>query len=396
VPVNAAGRPLLALAGPAARTIPWGPLLAGCGAGVCAGLAMALFRGPIRSPPGVMLGLRAGFVPVMTGLAFLLDDPHRQLTAALPVRAWLTRAVRVLLALPVICATAWAEFVLGTRALAADPRGPDARPAALPWTALAAELAAWCLLALAAAAIMARTRWHDVGGVVAALGALATIAVLAVAPLHLLPTAFTDMTAAERQAWTLAWRLWLVVALVAAALAAWASRDPWLRTRLRPPPRRQAHRLHSGMPDAAVPPAAAPFSAESSPAELLASMPYATALGISLDELTPQLVRGSLDWSPERCTASGLLHGGAIMSLADTIGAVCALLNLPAGAGTATVDSATNFFRAVREGTLHAAARPLHAGRSFIVVRTELTDDGGRPVGQTTQTQAVLQPRPAG
>ena len=149
------------------------------------------------------------------------------------------------------------------------------------------------------------------------------------------------------------------------------------------------------MPDAAVP-SAARFSAESSPVELLAGMPYATALGISLDELTPQLVRGSLDWSPERCSASGLLHGGAIMSLADTIGALCALLNLPAGAGTATVDSATNFFRAVREGTLHAAARPLHAGRSFIVVRTELTDDRGRPVGQTTQTQAVLQGSPPG
>ena len=141
------------------------------------------------------------------------------------------------------------------------------------------------------------------------------------------------------------------------------------------------------MPDAAVPSAAAQFSAESSPAELLAGMPYATALGISLDVVTPQLVRGSLDWSPGRCTASGLLHGGAIMSLADTIGAVCALLNLPAGAGTATVDSATNFFRAVREGTLHA-------GRSFIVVRTELTDDAGRPVGQTTQTPAVLQGSP--
>jgi 1,4-dihydroxy-2-naphthoyl-CoA hydrolase len=153
------------------------------------------------------------------------------------------------------------------------------------------------------------------------------------------------------------------------------------------------------MADAAAQPAASGFSAESSsarpptPADLLASMPYASALGVTLDELTPQLVRGSLGWSPERCTASGLMHGGAVMSLADTIGAVCALLNLPAGAGTATVDSATNFFRAVREGTLHAAARPLHVGRSFIVVRTELADDAGRPVGQTTQTQAVLAAR---
>jgi uncharacterized protein (TIGR00369 family) len=150
------------------------------------------------------------------------------------------------------------------------------------------------------------------------------------------------------------------------------------------------------MPDPAVPSAAAEFAADAPPADLLASMPYAAGLGITLDELTPQLVRGSLDWSPERCTASGVMHGGAVMSLADTIGAVCALLNLPADAGTATVDSATNFFRAVRDGTLHAAARPLHVGRSFIVVRTELTDDAGRPVGQTTQTQAVLASAPAG
>ena len=149
------------------------------------------------------------------------------------------------------------------------------------------------------------------------------------------------------------------------------------------------------MADATAQPAAR-FAADSSPAELLASMPYAAALGIVLNEIAPELVRGSLDWSPGRCTASGLLHGGAVMSLADTVGAVCALLNLPPGAGTATVDSATNFFRAVRDGTLHAAARPLHVGRSLIVVRTDLTGNDGRPVGQTTQTQAVLAARPAG
>jgi uncharacterized protein (TIGR00369 family) len=83
------------------------------------------------------------------------------------------------------------------------------------------------------------------------------------------------------------------------------------------------------------------------------------------------------------------------MSLADNVGAICAFLNLPPGANTATVESATNLFRGVRDGTLHATARPLHVGRSFIVVRTDLTDDQDRPVGQTTQTQAVLTPRPA-
>jgi 1,4-dihydroxy-2-naphthoyl-CoA hydrolase len=138
---------------------------------------------------------------------------------------------------------------------------------------------------------------------------------------------------------------------------------------------------------------ARPGVAALSPAELLATIPYAATLGMTLEEATPELTRGSLRWSPERCTSSGVLHGGAVMSLADTVGALCAFLNLPAGAGTATVESATNLFRAVRDGTLHATARPLHVGRSFIVIRTDLTDDTGRTVGQTTQTQAVLAPR---
>jgi 1,4-dihydroxy-2-naphthoyl-CoA hydrolase len=138
---------------------------------------------------------------------------------------------------------------------------------------------------------------------------------------------------------------------------------------------------------------AGPGVAALSPAELLATIPYAATLGMTLEEATPELTRGSLRWSPERCTSSGVLHGGAVMSLADTVGALCAFLNLPAGAGTATVESATNLFRAVRDGTLHATARPLHVGRSFIVIRTDLTDDTGRTVGQTTQTQAVLAPR---
>ena len=139
-----------------------------------------------------------------------------------------------------------------------------------------------------------------------------------------------------------------------------------------------------------------PESAPPSAADLLAMIPYAATLGIALDEVTPQRTRGRLRWSPGLCTTGGVMNGGAIISLADNIGALCAFLNLPAGANTATVDSATNFFRGVREGTLHATARPLHVGRSFIVVRTELTDDCGRPVGQTTQTQAVLQGSPPG
>jgi 1,4-dihydroxy-2-naphthoyl-CoA hydrolase len=122
-------------------------------------------------------------------------------------------------------------------------------------------------------------------------------------------------------------------------------------------------------------------------------MPFAVSLGLILDEASGPCVRVSLPWAAGRCTAGGILHGGALMSLADTTGAICAFLNLPDGAGTATVESKTNFFRAVREGTAHATARPLHVGRSFIVVQTDVTDDHGKRVGQTTQTQAVLAPR---
>ena len=134
--------------------------------------------------------------------------------------------------------------------------------------------------------------------------------------------------------------------------------------------------------------------AQPTPAALLAAMPYARALEIELEEASAARARGRMRWAPERCTAGGVLHGGALMSLADTVGAVCAVLNLPEGAGTATIESKTNLFRAVRGGTLHAAARPLHVGRTFIVVQTDLTDDDGRAVAQTTQTQAVLAPAP--
>jgi 1,4-dihydroxy-2-naphthoyl-CoA hydrolase len=124
--------------------------------------------------------------------------------------------------------------------------------------------------------------------------------------------------------------------------------------------------------------------------QLLALMPFAVATGVELDRASPSEVAGRLPWAPERCTAGGVLHGGALMTLADTVGAVCAFLNLPAGASTSTVSSSTSLMRAVRSGAAHAVARPLHVGRSFITVAVDLTDDEGRPVAHVTQTQAVL------
>jgi uncharacterized protein (TIGR00369 family) len=123
---------------------------------------------------------------------------------------------------------------------------------------------------------------------------------------------------------------------------------------------------------------------------LLALMPFAREVGIVLDAADAAAVRGRLPWSPERCTAGGVMHGGALMTLADSLGGVCAYLNLPSEAGTTTVGSSTTFFRAVRDGEVTAIARPLHVGRTIIVVQTDLADGAGRRVAQVTQTQAVL------
>ncbi|MEU6040087.1 PaaI family thioesterase [Actinomadura sp. NPDC047616] len=124
--------------------------------------------------------------------------------------------------------------------------------------------------------------------------------------------------------------------------------------------------------------------------DLLDAMPFARAVGIEIDAAAPEEVTGRLAWAPERCTAGGVMHGGAVMTLADSVGAVCAFLNLPPGTSTTTLESKTNFFRAVRGGEVRAVARPLHAGRTSIVVQTDLYDADDRRVAQVTQTQAVL------
>ena len=81
------------------------------------------------------------------------------------------------------------------------------------------------------------------------------------------------------------------------------------------------------------------------------------------------------------------------MTLADTVGALCAFLRLPPGATTGTIESKTNFIRALVRGRDHAVAHPIHTGRTTIVVQTDITDDDGKRVAQVTQTQAVISPR---
>jgi uncharacterized protein (TIGR00369 family) len=129
-------------------------------------------------------------------------------------------------------------------------------------------------------------------------------------------------------------------------------------------------------------------------AQLREVMPFAALIGVEVLEAGPELVRGRLEWEHERCTAGGVMHGGALMALADTCGGACAFLNLPEGAvGTATIESKTNFLRAVREGAVTAATRPLHTGRTMIVLETEIAREDGSLVAKVTQTQAFHYPR---
>jgi 1,4-dihydroxy-2-naphthoyl-CoA hydrolase len=123
-------------------------------------------------------------------------------------------------------------------------------------------------------------------------------------------------------------------------------------------------------------------------------MPLGAVLGIVAHSMDKAETVLSMPWRADLCTTGGLLHGGAIMALADSAGGACAFANLPADAvGTSTIESKTNFLGGVRDGSVTATARPLHVGGTTIVVETELRRDDGRLVAKVTQTQTVLRPK---
>ncbi|HUB41462.1 MAG TPA: hypothetical protein VMA72_21680 [Streptosporangiaceae bacterium] len=221
-----------ALAWHVAGMVSWGPLLAGCLTGIGVTIALRIFAGPIETPVDLGAGVRASFAPVVAGLAFLLHDPHRQLTGALPARAWLTPAIRVALALPVLALSGIIQLRVAAHALAVDLHAAGQPAAGLPWVALTGELTAWCALALALAAGLERTRWRELTGVGAAIGTLASAGALALLPLHILPAAIIFMNSAERHYWMAAAELWVATGVTAALVAGWAAGDPWRRVRL--------------------------------------------------------------------------------------------------------------------------------------------------------------------
>lgn len=115
-------------------------------------------------------------------------------------------------------------------------------------------------------------------------------------------------------------------------------------------------------------------------------------LGVRLAEVASEGVVAELDVRDELCTTPGIMHGGAIMGLADHLGGIATFLNLPQGAGTTTIESKTNFFAPGRTGdTIRAECRPLHRGKRTMVWQTRVTGPDGRLIALITQTQIVLE-----
>lgn len=124
-------------------------------------------------------------------------------------------------------------------------------------------------------------------------------------------------------------------------------------------------------------------------------LPLAKALGIEFTRAEPELVEARMIVRQEICTRPDILHGGAVMALADTTGAAATVINLPPGASTTTIESKTNFLAAIPMGdTAIARARPFHRGKTTMVWQTEISrQSDGRLAAVVTQTQMVLLPK---
>jgi len=121
-------------------------------------------------------------------------------------------------------------------------------------------------------------------------------------------------------------------------------------------------------------------------------LPFAELLGIEFLSASKERVTAAMVVRPELCTVNSVVHGGAIMAFADTLGAAGTVLNLPQGAGTTTIESKTNFLAAAPAGQrLLGEATPVHIGRRTMVWQTRLTLENGRAVALVTQTQMVLE-----
>lgn len=114
-------------------------------------------------------------------------------------------------------------------------------------------------------------------------------------------------------------------------------------------------------------------------------------MGLKLRELAPDRVLAELSVRPDLCTTGGILHGGAVMAFADTLGAIGTVLNLPQGKRTTTTDSSTKFIAAAKVDTVVTGESvALHRGRTTMVWQTSIRNAEGRLCAVVTQTQLVL------
>lgn len=122
------------------------------------------------------------------------------------------------------------------------------------------------------------------------------------------------------------------------------------------------------------------------------AMPFAKLLGITITEASKDRIAGELVVRPDLCTSGGIMHGGAIMAFADSLGGIGAFLNLPEGAaGTTTIESKTNFLGAAHEGErVTAICTPIQIGRRLSIWQTRIERENGKLVALVTQTQLVL------
>ena len=122
-------------------------------------------------------------------------------------------------------------------------------------------------------------------------------------------------------------------------------------------------------------------------------MPFARLMGVEVTEATKTRVVGRLTVREDLCTSGHILHGGAYMAFADSLGAVAGHLNLPPGARTTTLESKTNFLGSAKAGeTITGEATPLHVGRRSSVWQTKVTNAEGRLLAMVTQTQLTIGP----
>ncbi|HEX9870973.1 MAG TPA: PaaI family thioesterase [Candidatus Tectomicrobia bacterium] len=123
-------------------------------------------------------------------------------------------------------------------------------------------------------------------------------------------------------------------------------------------------------------------------------MPFIRWLGMRFLTATQERVTAEMVVRDELCNDSGVLHGGALMAFADTLGACATTLNLTEGAGTTTLESKTNFLAPALSGTkVIGECLPLHRGRRTMVWQTRVSSENGRLMAMVTQTQMVLEPR---